>query len=145
MLDPTDKVLTALYNLLNGITVTPITGTGSLSVPFFTFPPETQAYPYITVSQINVLPDNDKTAYSTEVVVVLDVVTAFESSRATAKQANQIADEILTLVDYKNNLSLTGATNWKVRVEDSQLLNEMAESIRIVRKLIRIRFSIWEG
>ena len=145
MIDPTDKVLTALYNLLNGITVTPITGTGSLSVPFFTFPPETQSYPYITVSQINVLPDNDKTAYSTEVVVVLDVVTAFESSRATAKQANEIADEILSLVDYKNNLSLTGATNWKVRVEDSQLLSEMAESIRIVRKLIRIRFSIWEG
>ena len=144
MIDPTDKILTALYTLLNNqVSVTPITGTGSVNVPFYTFPPNQATYPYITVSQVNLNSDTDKISNATTITVILDVVTYYEGDGASAKQANEIADGILSLLDKDNKLTLSGVTNWRVEVLGSNLLNEMTQSGRIVRKLMTFELGVW--
>ena len=146
MTDPTDKILTSLYTLLNNtITVTQTSGSGNVNVPFYTFPKNDTSYPYITVATIDVVADTDKTAFATEVVVNLDVVTSYASDVASAKQANAIADAVLDKLNHKSKLSLTGLVNWNVRLEASNLLNEVSQSQRIVRKIMRFRLGVWEG
>jgi len=146
MTDPTDKILTALYTLLNNqITVTTTVGSGTVQVPFFTFPKNDSTYPYIVVSTIDVVGDNDKTAFNTDVLVTLDVVTYYSSDAASTKQANAISDGIMDKLNHETLLSLTGLKNWRVRLEASNFLSEMTQSGRIVRKLMRYRFGVWEG
>ena len=125
--------------------MTTTVGSGTVQVPFFTFPKNDSSYPYITVSTIDVVGDNDKTAFNTDVLVTLDVVTYYSSDVASTKQANAISDGIMALLEHKKPVSLTGLKNWKVRLDASNFLSEVTQSGRIVRKLMRFRFGIWEG
>jgi hypothetical protein len=137
MKDPTDEILTAFYSALNGnLTYSDV------NWPVYTSADTDQNYNYVLLDDVFLTNDMTKDAFISEGTILIDIVGGAMGKRGTLKGVNSICNQILLLV-IKKDLTLTNFA-WEVLpyLDSVNIIKEEQETSIIIRKLLRLRFSI---
>lgn len=134
MKSPSDSILTAIYNLLNG----------RLSYMGFDYPVYVTPkgdYNFVTIGDLQILDDSTDTAWGTECALVVDVITKGNSW----KPANAIESQVLDILIDRDILMPDFKIVVPPRLDNIIPFIELRETETIYRKAIRIIFNIKEN
>lgn len=123
-----------------------ITVNGSF-VPVFNRVPFDQEEPFIKVSTITVDEiDENKTSFTNEVTISIDVLTSFYSDNGGEYQSNIIVDEILNLIRTRSDsyfdLSAENFKVYGVKLNRTRYFEEYEDDKTYFRAIIEMLFKI---
>lgn len=137
MKDPTDEILTGFYLALNGNLTY-----DEVNWPVYTIADEAQNYNYVLLDDVFLVDDMTKDKWISEGTILIDIVGGAMGKRGTLKGVNSICNQIM-LLTVKKDLTLTNFA-WVIKpyLDSVNIIKEDQETSIIIRKLLRLRFSV---
>lgn len=145
MKDVSKILRTKYYEILNGN----ITLNGA-NVPVFDSVPFDTDFPYILLSTITQLNEDDKDSFGTETVQTIDIVTGYSNgSYGGASDSDSIANQVKELIKPNKNSNVfdlsPNFTNIISIFERDNTIRENTDTNYIVRRLIDIKHVIQQN
>ena len=129
-----------LRKYLQGLTITD--GASVTRIPIYDRVPETLAYPFIYISDINNADIGTKDQTIWDVELLLDIVTGYNNKGGGRKTADSIGNNVLTALLDSPYVDIGDYYIAMATLVNSNYLDEDAPDNYIVRKLLRINFQI---
>jgi len=126
----------AYFNKLNGMVTV-----NSAIVPIYDNIPDTANYPYIQISNINVIDESTKSNFNSNCVVTVQAFTGTDATSYSKSDADNISNQVMQLLINRSSLPDT-FPDFKVitnQFESSSYIENMYQGFYEVIKVIRIR------
>ena len=134
MKNPLSQLIKAYYNTLKDAVGVPI---------FDSIAPHNSGSEYILIGDRNVVQNQDKDHFHTEVVVLFQIVT--KGQNTGLKRANEISNKLLELVDSDHGLPMPDFTLDAQVIESINNLAGLDPTDKQFSVLVRVRSYITEG
>lgn len=135
---PLSALQAAYYTALNGnISV------NSTNIPVYDHVPEDAEPDFIRIGEMTAIEAPDKSNYGWDVTVLLDVVTDYTGK----KRLQDIINEITKIIRLRSDNLLSLGASWnhyKTMVDNMNTLEELTDTGKLYRGLIRFRHEIEE-